>query len=297
MSTRNLEILRRRPVLAVAVLAIGWVSYWILCSPSIGRRGYPEIDPFWLAMPKLWIVPILISAIWEDHRRRRLVSLLGFSMLTGFVHAGTIITVVPNYVTYPEMLLRTIFWGPVHFVVCLVIEAASQRLLHRFRCFEDSTSCLICGYSLLKLTVARCPECGEPFDGRILTEPQAIVGREWPSRTVRLAGIVVVCTALFPVGYRAACLETAEARGRACAERDWRAASATWYVTREEEAAIVNAAALLGDEQPGPLVHEGVEVRVMSGGPERVAFMKAYRNVIAKKLALDRPSEQPGATQ
>jgi len=38
--------------------------------------------------------------------------------------------------------------------------------------------CANCGYSLCELTVARCPECGTPFDAAVLNRPQAGHGEE-----------------------------------------------------------------------------------------------------------------------
>lgn len=280
----KVEVVHRKPQLATAILVVGAGAYWMLCEPAIGRRGYPEIDPFWLAMPKLWILPVLLSAIWEDRRRHRLVHLLFYALVTGFIANGTIVTLIPNHCTYADMLLATVWWGPLHFIVAMVLEGMSQRLLLRVRRFDDSPRCLRCGYNLLHLIEPRCPECGQPFDPAWLEwthSDSSLAVRSCRSWAVAIA--LLLFGAVFPLGYRLVRLEYAALRGMLAAEEGWREGSAKWYATPAEELAIMNEYAASGTA-PWSLVHEGMEIRLMHGGIEDRIFQKAYREVIEGKL-------------
>ncbi len=57
--------IRPRPALAAAILLGGVILYYNLCIPAIHRRGYPLLDPYWMAMPWCWYFPIVLSAAFD----------------------------------------------------------------------------------------------------------------------------------------------------------------------------------------------------------------------------------------
>lgn len=290
MEAQHTDILRRKPGWAVAILVAGAAAYWFLCEPAIGRRGYPEIDPFWLAMPKLWILPIILSAWWDDRRTRRFVHLALYALITGFIGSGTIVTLIPNRISYSGMLLRTIFWGPFHFVIALLLEHFSQRLLRCWRRFDDAPRCAKCGYHLIYLTKPRCPECGETFDLALLNSTSASEAVDHRSRRVLAFNVILLAGGIaFPFIFHFACLQYASFRGRTTARTDWESGSAVWYVTDEEYIEMIHDDTQDGDQHAWSLTYRNMNVQGMHGGIEREMFMRAYRSVIEAELRAEGP--------
>jgi hypothetical protein len=62
-------------------------------------------------------------------------------------------------------LINTMFWGIVFCPVPIVWRGIRIRRLER-RLFEGR--CLWCGYNLRGIAENRCPECGKPFDPKLL---------------------------------------------------------------------------------------------------------------------------------
>ena len=277
---------------AAAILAAGAAAYWFLCEPAIGRRGYPEIDPFWLAMPKLWILPIILSAWWDDRRYHRLVYLALYALITGFIGSGTIVTLIPNRISYSGMLLRTIFWGPFHFVIAILLEYFTQRLLRRWRRFDDAPRCAKCGYYLIYLTKPRCPECGEKFDPGLLNSTSASEAVENRSRRALAFNVILLAGGIaFPFVFRFGCLQYASSRGRAAARTDWENGSAVWYVTVEEQMKMMYDDTQDGHQDAWSLTYRNMDVQAMHGGIEGQTLLRAYRSVIEAELRAENPEK------
>ena len=94
---------------SLGILMASVPFYVFLCLPAIRRRGFPEIDPFWLAMPWLWVVPIILSAPFGARTKLRKWSLIFYVLITAFIFAGTFVAFVPHHVTTPDMVSGLIF--------------------------------------------------------------------------------------------------------------------------------------------------------------------------------------------
>jgi len=70
------------------------------------------------------------------------------------------------YYSWSEIAEYVVFFGPA------ILLSVSVVLISRRSTFAPRLSpasvCLECGYNLTDLTVARCPECGTPFDPALL---------------------------------------------------------------------------------------------------------------------------------
>ncbi|MGA2242316.1 MAG: hypothetical protein ABSH11_09805 [Verrucomicrobiota bacterium] len=185
--------------ISVAVLAASIPVYACLCWPAIARRGFPEIDPFWLAMPWLWIVPIILSGLFDraSSSRKRIVII--YTLLSTYFFSGTIVWMVPNCVTFSEMLLTTLFpCGPLNLLIAFVVEKESQRLFQFLHICDNASS----------------------------------INRRRIFLAVAIFGLAVA----FPFTYRAVAFQAARATGRANAERDWSKGEALWYTLRSDPA-------------------------------------------------------------
>ena len=117
----------RRPIIASGILVAGAISHALLCGPAIGCRGYPPIAPIWYGVTFIWPVAVLASAYFDSTRfGNRQKQLIIYSLITAFFMAGTIVTIVPRSMGPAEMLLNTIFFGPIHLLITFTVEFASQ---------------------------------------------------------------------------------------------------------------------------------------------------------------------------
>ena len=275
------EVIRKRPRLAAAILIAGVGVYWLICQPAMWRRGYPEIAPFWLCMPWLWIAVVPISAVWDDDRKRRLWAVIIYAIVTGFIEAGPNGGQArPRHVRLEQMAILTIVFGPYHLVVAVVIEWLSQRSLKLLRRFSRHPICEKCAYNITHLTVARCPECGTPFDEQWLdpshSPPSA---SRLPRRMLCFSVAVIGAAAAAPYAYDRAMLSAAARTGRAEAKADWANNRAIWYVKRLEARDV------------GPWEWDtydrttGLKLRHMPLGVEWNVRYEAYRSVIERKIA------------
>lgn len=165
------EVLRPRPYVSAGILLAGVVALWFSCQRAIYARGYPPIDPFWQAMPWLWVFPLLVSAIYDRDRKRRFWQLLCYSVAVGFVLGGALGPgLVPRRVSVWDMLWGAAFMSPFVLGASWILDRGAQKALSYLRQFELSDKCAKCNYCIRHLTEARCPECGEPFDPRLLTD-------------------------------------------------------------------------------------------------------------------------------
>ena len=192
----------RRPEWSIAILAAGGVAYLFACIPSINARGYPPLDPFWAAMRFLWVAPLALSALFDSWRfKARWWQLVAYSLATGWVDAATETLMVPRSVDPLGTAVMTIFfYGPVHFVVSLLVEATLQGILGI---------------------------------GRDLVEPSTVESLPLRPQFSLLTWFVVftiVCASIgFPFAMSSFVKGDSRSRGRRQAEKDWKAQCAVIY--------------------------------------------------------------------
>jgi hypothetical protein len=127
MRQDNLE---NRRWISLAILASSLPVYAYLCWPAISRRGFPEIDPLWLGMRWLWIVPIVLSSLFDGSTQWRKWAVRVYTFLAAFFFGGTFIGYVPHQVNLEAMVLATVFlWGPLNLLTAFVVEKASQHII------------------------------------------------------------------------------------------------------------------------------------------------------------------------
>ena len=240
--------------ISVTILAGSVPVYAYLCWPAIVRRGFPEIDPFWLAMPWLWIVPIILSGLFDGTTQARKWSVGIYTLLSGFFFAGTFISVVPHHVNIVDMLLATVFpWGPLNLLIAFTVEGISQRISRLLHIREKS-----------------------------LTNDATTM------RPFRSGALIIVILALavgFPFACRAAAFRAARASARADAERDWASGRAIWYVRRGDPEAFGTSGECysvdngLKTEAPKPVVSAAI-------------YCDSYREVVRLKLSEFGPADK-----
>ncbi len=131
----------RRSELATGILVAGAIIYAILCGPAIGCRGYPPLDPFWYGVTFLWPIPVCISGFFDSIKLgTRLTQLIVFSLVTSFIFAGTMVTMVPRNIRPEEMLFGVVLFGPVHVVLTFLVELTVQWLYSFGRRLDDFES-------------------------------------------------------------------------------------------------------------------------------------------------------------
>jgi hypothetical protein len=199
-------MIRRNPDIAVGILLVGGIAYALLCGPAIVRRGYPPIDPLWMAMPLLWVSPLCLSAIFDDPRRaarRRQVACYAFA--TAFFHAATMGGVTPRNVDLIGTACFALFlYGPVHLAVAVVLE------------------------SVMLLILRPASEASDPESTVPRTMFPKISLRAW------LVGFTVICITLgFPSAFRRYMVQGEIAAGRERAEEDWAKEAAVVFATRD----------------------------------------------------------------
>lgn len=247
------DVIERRPGVSLFILGIGIVLYAFFCQPAIRRRGFPEIDPFWLAMPLLWVAPIILSALFDGKTKLRRWSVVIYAFLSSFFLSGTGVLgmIVPHHVTFYDMLLGMIFFGPVNLLIGFGVEWAAQAIFSRIRSFED------------------LPET---------------VSSAFSTRVFLVSVLIVAVSVVFPFSFRQINFVCARHRAIADAERDWTAGKAIWYMSRNEPS-------LFGAEGNTYSVNNGLKTMVWYGGITDSVYQRAYRTVIETKLAKYGPTE------
>lgn len=274
------EIITRRPRLSLIILGAGAVAFWLLCQPAIWTRGYPRIEPFWRAMPWLWLVPVFISAVFDDNKRRRNRTLILFGLFSGIVWSGawgSLIT--PRNMSLSKMIIGGVFYGPVCIGVTLFLERIWQRFIGKFRQFSDDDRCRKCKYTIRHLTVARCPECGTPFDPRWLNAnegPLEPTARPW--RTSAIILIVLAVATSSPFVFHTVMIGRAVRLGRDTARKDWQAGSAVLYFD------YFNRAPLLANKASPKDPLSGLPLRPATKGLETESYQSAYNAEIEAEL-------------
>jgi hypothetical protein len=191
-------ILDNRRWVSVAILVVSLPIYACLSWPAIRQRGFPEIDPFWNVIPWLWIVPIILSGMFNHDPRSRKWDIIVYTLVASFFYSGTCFMVVPHHETLNGMLFKLLFFGPINLLIVFAIEKVSQWL-----------------FRLLHL---------RNNDGSITRRGMFVA-----------VGIFTLAVA-FPFTCRAIAFQDARASGRADAERDWAHGNAIWYMRWSEPA-------------------------------------------------------------
>jgi hypothetical protein len=128
----------RRPEVAAGILVGGAITHALLCGPAIACRGYPPIDPIWYGVTFTWPIPVVISAYFDSMRFGvRRIQLILYALVTAFFMAGTVVMVVPRNMGPGEMLVGTIFFGPLHLLITFVLEFTAQMLYSMGRRLVD----------------------------------------------------------------------------------------------------------------------------------------------------------------
>jgi len=124
--------------LSDVILTASIPIYVCLCWPAIVRRGFPEIDPFWLAMPWLWIVPIILSGLFDYDSSSRKRSIIVYTFVSSFFFCGTLVFSIPRSSSFVGMILPTLFLlGPLNLVIAFIIEKVSQYVFRLTRLHEN----------------------------------------------------------------------------------------------------------------------------------------------------------------
>ena len=277
-----------KPRLARSILIAGAIIHFALCWPLYGRRGYADVDPFWLAMIWLWVPWIVISAVHTRLSRKRMLDLLLYVLVTGFSVSWGTVFVRPSCKTPVRALWDLTQIGPLVLVGVVMVEAMSHSVLMWLRRFPPKPGyCESCGYNLYGLPEPRCPECGTSFPPTLLDpDYQPVCTPVLKRRTTWLAALVLVATIAFPFAYRAHAFNTAAVSGRNWAEEDWASGTVTWYVTRAEEEAMTEAQQvrfyelLWFEEDPST----GFRIKHMRQDWDYEIWQSSYREVIEQKL-------------
>jgi len=282
--------LHSSPRVARLILIVGAIVHFALCIPLYGRRGFPEVDPFWLAMIWLWLPPVFISAVYSRWSRKRAIDLALYALAAGFVVSWGTLNARPSNKSPLQALSELVLYWPILAICVAIVEALSRRFLAWVRIFAREPAgmyCESCGYCLYGLTEPRCPECGTPFDADWL--PSRSVPVVLPvsrRRTTLLVALVLAVTVAFPFIYRSYRFWSVAASGRQQAEDDWKNGRVRWFVTPEERQAMSSQQTERFEElrfKTDPAT--GMEIRAMlvRDWVHRTSE-SSYRSVIERKL-------------
>ena len=279
--------LLQNPLTARLILAIGATIYFFACSPLYGRRGFPEVDPFWLAMIWLWVPPVFLSAIYHKWCRRRAYDLIIYGLVAGFIVSWGTVTLVPNRKGPFEALFELILYGPVLIVLVMLVESLSRGVLTLVRRFPPQKQCENCDDSLHGLTEPRCPECGTPFPKDLLDPHYCPAITPFFKRwSMLLIAITLLATVGWPLVYRAYAFHSEAVTGARLAESAWENGYAKWYVTNDEMQAMTPDQRehfymkVLRQKDPST----GLEIDLMWTDWEHQTWQSSYQRVIERKL-------------
>jgi hypothetical protein len=246
------SVIDRLPDVSAPILISGFVVYTIVCIPAIGTSDR-WTDPFYRAIPWLWVVPVIVSAPFDTFSKRRRRSLFVYALATAVIMGGCFgLFDRPSDVHLRAMVaFGLIFWGPIHIVAAAVTEAFAQFVLRYIRIFAG---------------VAGTP-----------TTPPGVV--EAPRRIRAFYIVVLTATLAFPFVYRQSDLALARWHGEHWAERDWAERTARLMIPGSEVGRQRGVWPGMYDPKTG------LEIYGTFGGIAMQIELEAYRVVIEKKLA------------
>lgn len=218
------DLIRKRPVLASGILAVGVVVYWLVQQPRLWTLADPLIDPYWIVMSWVWFVPIAVSAIFDSHRRRRFWLVLAYAILTGLLAARRGYFVVP-VIPLPTALVALPLFLVVNLGLALLAEGISQDILKHLRRFDFDGWCHACGRVLFDedRQSASCPRCEAPPSMAWGADEPDEPGtpRDRPTGSLRFGTVVTAACFLIPPVYFHLALSDEAALGRVAAGQDW----------------------------------------------------------------------------
>lgn len=243
----------RRPELAVIILVAGGVIYVVGCMPAIGRRGYPPIDSFWMAIPWLWPFPELIAALFDgsqfaSYRK----ALFGYALGTAFFDAGTMGGITPRHVDVVGMLVFTLIgYGPMHLLVAFALDLVAQAIYRPLRKLVD------------------LPEQSSATIPLRLRAPAIVIG------------VLALCA---PFVYRTWERRDSYARGRAGADEAWRRGEAELVIDPRSELPMSQRGPYLIQRHFDPTTGLRLETRLHRG-----QYSTGYTDRVAELLAQGAP--------
>jgi hypothetical protein len=243
-----------RPSTEIAALCLfgGLLFLFMLSGPAITRRGYPEIDPWMLALPWLWPVPILLAAPFRRTPHLKDWVMLAYCAGAAAVLFGAFGSVsVPRYMPPHAMLLFGIALSLPVRLFALPVEALGMLLLHSIG---------------VRQADADLPPLGDAVPGEKVV-------RVW----VYLAAVGVAAVA-FPFVYHHVAVESARQAGARTAGRDWAAGEAWWPVMMDEPEWSPTAAETFD-------VKTGLPIMLVFEGLVEETWWESYRSVVRQKLA------------
>lgn len=278
----------RRPKLAAMILGWGSVVYAAICLPLFGRRGFPEVDPFFLSAAWLWYVPFFAALIYDD--RPKYVTLLRYSLVVSALIGASIVGSIPNHRTAEHIVQGIVVVGPILFVMLIILTTILRPPYRLFRkLIPADPICEKCGYRIDHLIEARCPECGTPFDpirldGRI---ESSTTSRPWKTWSFLICLILIGMMTTI-IG-RAWIIHQTRISGRVLANQEWGTSNVKWFVTPEElngmtARQLARFVQLRDDGFHPPSQGIGLTVRAMWTDWEHLTWQSAYREVIEEKL-------------
>jgi len=150
-------------------------------------------------MPWLWIVPIILSGLFDCDSSSRKRSIIVYTFVSSFFFCETLAFSVPRSSSLVGTILATLLLlGPLNLVVAFVIEKASQFVFRLTRLHEN-------------------------------VKPNTRV-------KIFLAVVILCLAASFPFACRAIVFHLARVQAHADADRDWAKGEAIWYVKRGDPA-------------------------------------------------------------
>lgn len=151
----------------------------LLQSHGLSPRTLDQVDALPLPMVVSIVVPaeevaraVEVLRGWEAQNaalvkrttaelRRDMLIAFGLSCLVVAAWAVTQVTLGPRFTAGYAGIAAAVI--PVGTGLGTIV-GGNLRASRRRRSLVHGPRCPHCGYSLLRLTVARCPECGQPFD-------------------------------------------------------------------------------------------------------------------------------------
>jgi hypothetical protein len=198
-------------------------------------------------MPWLWIVPIVLSGLFDAATQVRKWSVGIYTILSAIFFAGTFVSIVPHHVNIVDMLLATVFpWGPLNLLIAFAVEAISQLV-----------------FSLLHI------------------REKSLTSNATKMRPFRAGSLIVVVLAFavsFPFACRAVSFQAARSSAKVDAERDWASGRAIWYVRRGDQEAFGASGGCYS-------VDNGLKTEAVKPGVTAAIYCDAYRDVVKRKLS------------
>jgi len=248
------SVIHESRAMAGLILWGGFVLYTELCYPALTRRGYPEIAPFYLAIPWLWPVPVILSAPFEALSWKRVLRLFIYGFVAAvFMEGCSTDLPVPRHPNLDVMLfMGPLIWGPIHLAGTAVTEAIARFVLRYIRVFAPGSE-----------TSAGAP---------------SVIPSRNPVRA--FYGLVLVGAVAFPFVYHWADLALARQRGEQWAEHDWAAGKGYLMISSDQRDWDSH---VLWPQTYDP--HTGLQVLEIEYGAVLRTEYEAYRRVIEKKVA------------